>query len=137
MDDVDFLMGCLSRNEMRCQLETLAQPQRPGLFGDERIGPALDEKTIGALGSNRAAEAMARFDKSQLDGQRFFFGKLDKPMGGGEPGDAAADDDNAAGHDGRGWRIDDRGSLFSILYSRSSAFIFCSITSAIIRIKVG
>ena len=92
-----------------------------------------------------AAEAARGFEQQNFELERLFLIELDDAMGGGEAGDAAADDDDAF-HDSvdRGLRMEiEDGSMIedcdppsSILDPRPVSS--CSrITSAIMRMNVG
>src|SRR4030095_15831779 len=135
MYNIDFLKCGLRGHQMRSKVEAFAETERPGFFRDERIRSGFDKEFAGSFGSDGAAETRGRFEGRQFNVERLLLAQFDDPMGSGESGDAAADDDDAPRHDktSRGWPFEGWESLFSIFYPLSSVvFTFCSITSAII-----
>ena len=77
--------------------EPAAQRQRPGLVGDEGVGPAFHEEAVAPLGLDDAAQPVTRLEQRQLEPLSALARALHRPMGRGEPGDAAADDDESHG----------------------------------------
>ena len=68
--------------------------ERPRLLGDERVRPGLDEEAVACA---RCAivppRRSLRLEQRQLERPTRARAQLDGAVGGGEPGDAAADDD--------------------------------------------
>jgi hypothetical protein len=75
------------------ETEGAAEVGGPGFFGDEGVGSGLDNAILDALGAENAAELGRGFEESVIDcaGAAGVF----ESEGGGESGDAAADDGNA------------------------------------------
>ena len=75
------------------QAEPPAQGERPRLLGQERIGPALDEKAVALLGLDGAAHPVRALEHGQLERPPLLPRALDRAVGRGQPGDPRADDD--------------------------------------------
>ena len=73
--------------------EPPAKGQRPGLLGDEGVGPALDEEAVAPLGLDGAAQPIRALEQGQVQRASPLAGDLDRAMGRREPGDASPDDD--------------------------------------------
>ena len=91
--DEDLAESIVGPHQAVLDAEPAAEPERPRLLRKERIGARLDQAPVGALGRDRAAEAVARFDHGEVDGQGPLPRQLDGTMGRGEARDTGADDD--------------------------------------------
>ena len=95
-EDVGFAIGVVGADELIAETERAAEVGGPGLFGDEGIGAGFDDAAVDVLGAEDAAELRGGFVENVFDcaGAAGFF----EGEGGGESGDAAADDCDA-GHE--------------------------------------
>ena len=92
--DVGLAVGVVRADELVAEAQRAAEIGGPGLFGDEGIGPGLDHASVDVFGAENAAEPRRRFVESVFDvgaGAALFFER----EGGGESGDASADDGDA------------------------------------------
>ena len=72
--------------------EPPAEGERPRLLGEEGVGPALDEKAVAPLGLDGAAQAIRALEQGQLERPAALARQLHRPVGGRQPGEPAADD---------------------------------------------
>ena len=75
------------------EVEPPAERQRPRLLRQEGVGPGLDQEAVHVLGRDGAAEPRPRLDERRLDGRPALPCQLRRVVGGGQPADAAPDDD--------------------------------------------
>src|SRR6266404_3641844 len=75
------------------QPDPLAQGEGPRLLGQERVGPALDEKAVTLLGLDGAAHPVRALEHGQLERPPLLPRPLPRAVGRGQPGDPRADDD--------------------------------------------
>ena len=79
------------------ETDALGEGERPGLLGDERVRPGLEEKAVGALGPDRPAQPRRRLQEDDLDRAALVPPELHEAMGGREAGDPAPDDHDPGG----------------------------------------
>jgi len=77
------------------EAERAAEIGGPGFFGDEGVGAGFDDASVDVFGAEDAAEARGRFVEDVVNG-RAGAAALFEFEGGGEAGDAAADDGDAS-----------------------------------------
>ena len=97
LDDVNFLISGLRRNQPRCQTKTLAEAERPGFSVMNESGPPSTRKSPTrsvAMAPPRRGDA-SRSRTSMIGGSARR--ELRDAMRGRQAGDAAADDDDS-GH---------------------------------------
>ncbi len=83
--------GLVGADQLVEQAQLLAEVDRPRHAGEEGVRAQLDGQAGEGLRLDLAAEAVARLEQDDLG-----LGVLGQLVGGGEAGDAAADDDDAA-----------------------------------------
>ena len=88
-------------DEAVLEADPAAERQRPGLLGDEGVGPGFHEEAVTSLGLHDAAEPVTRLEQRQGDPLSALARALHRPMGRRQPGDAAADDDESHGEAGQ------------------------------------
>src|SRR5690242_10037001 len=98
MHDVNLLIRRLGRDQPRRQTDAFTEPQRGGLLGDERIGPAFNQKIVEPLRADAAAEAGRRLEQQQFEIETMFGLELEDAICGGESGNAPANDDDTGSH---------------------------------------
>ena len=67
-EDVGFAIGVVGAEELIAQANGAAQIGGPGLFGDERVGPGLDNAALDVFGAKNSAEARRGFVKNVFSG---------------------------------------------------------------------
>ena len=77
-------------DEARLQTQAPAEIHRPGLFGDEGVGPAFQQISLLPCGVDDSPQAPARFQQIQADGLVQPRGSLQQPMSRGQPGDSSS-----------------------------------------------
>ena len=93
--DVGLAVGVVGADELVAEAEGAAEIGGPGLFGDEGVGAGFDEASVDVFGAEDAAETRGRFVENVVDigaGAAVLF----EGEGGGEAGDASADDGDAS-----------------------------------------
>jgi hypothetical protein len=73
-----------------------AQIGGPGLFGDERVGAGFNDASVDVFGAEDAAQARGGFVEDIVDAGARVAAVLFEGEGGGESGDASADDGDAS-----------------------------------------
>src|SRR5438132_1243215 len=91
--DEDLAETVLRAHQLCLDAEPATERERPGLLGEKRVGPALDQEAVGALGDDGAAEAAARLDDAQVEVHAALARQLDRAVGRGQRGHAATDHD--------------------------------------------
>ena len=79
----------LGRHEPIAEAELLAERDAVGLLDEQRVGPAVDREAVDLLAEDDAAGA-----RRALEQRRTSTPRCVQLVGGAEPGDAAADDDD-------------------------------------------
>ena len=95
MHDVDTAEARVGRAETGLEAQTLAQAEGPGLLGDEGVGALLEEEAVGPFRPDRPAQVPAGLAEGEGDGLAPLAADLEETVGGGEAGDAPADDDHS------------------------------------------
>ena len=72
MNDVNFLVSRLGRDQAGSQAEAITETKRPGLFRDEGVRAGFDDKIADALGGDGAAEPRAKLPAARRQAQSFF-----------------------------------------------------------------
>src|SRR5262249_42764390 len=91
--DEDASKPVVGSHQPTFEADPPAEGERPRLLGEERIGSRFHEESTRALGLDRAAKAIARLEQGQAERRSALSRELGGPVGRGEPGDAATDDD--------------------------------------------
>src|ERR1019366_9495399 len=93
--DVSLAIGVVRTDELVAEAEGAAEIGGPGLLGNEGIGAGFDQASVDVFGAENAAEARGRFVENVVEiGARAAV--LFQDEGGGEAGDASANDGDAS-----------------------------------------
>src|SRR5436309_3380913 len=91
--DEDFPEAVVGPDESRFQPDPLAEREGPRLLRKKRVRTGLDDEPVDALGRDRAAQPLARFEERQLERDGALARDLDGAMRGRETTDTATDDE--------------------------------------------
>src|SRR5262249_42766444 len=75
------------------QAQSPAEREAPGLLGEERVGPALDDEAVAALRADRPADAVRRLQQGEVERASALARQLDRAVRRRQARDASARDD--------------------------------------------
>src|SRR5439155_23882991 len=84
--------GRIGPDQVVRQPEPLAEPQGPRFVGDEAVGAGFQQEAVDAFGLDHAAGAPVGVENRQADRHAAGASALQQGVGGGQTGDAGADD---------------------------------------------